>query len=156
MVLALAALAAGYVYAYKNSEVFRDIVDKVFADVKIAVQGGIDIFNGLLRIINEILDGISSVLAGFAKVAALVPTLSAAPSTAGGSTSASLPGMGGFAPVGVGASGVGGPGSAAGGVASQQVIVHQALHFHGAADPAVVAQAANQGVMMASQSMGMR
>lgn len=64
-VIAIAALVAGLVVAYKKFETFRNIVDTVFKFIKTAVQGGFDFFKGYLDFILGIYKGIFN---GVAKI----------------------------------------------------------------------------------------
>lgn len=48
VVVALVALAAGVVVAYKKSETFRDVVDTAFATAKSAISGVVDVVSDLV------------------------------------------------------------------------------------------------------------
>jgi hypothetical protein len=57
LITAIAALAAGLVYAYNHSEKFRDIVDKAFLGLKVAVATAVEAVVGLLQgLVNTWLD----------------------------------------------------------------------------------------------------
>lgn len=58
VVIAIAALVAGLVIAYKKFEGFRNIVDSVFNFIKTAVSGGFDFFKGYLDFVLGIYKGI--------------------------------------------------------------------------------------------------
>ena len=64
-VIAIAALVAGLVVAYKKFEGFRNIVDSVFSFIKSAVSGGFDFFKGYLDFVLGIYKGIFN---GVAKI----------------------------------------------------------------------------------------
>lgn len=58
VVIAIAALVAGLVIAYKKFEGFRNIVNSVFSFIKDAVSGGFDFFKGYLDFVLGIYKGI--------------------------------------------------------------------------------------------------
>lgn len=58
VVIAIAALVAGLVIAYKKFEGFRNIVNSVFSTIKDAVSGGFDFFKGYLDFVLGIYKGI--------------------------------------------------------------------------------------------------
>lgn len=58
MVIAIAALVAGLVIAYKKFDAFRAIVNTVFEFIKTAVKGGFDFFKGYVEFIVGIYKGI--------------------------------------------------------------------------------------------------
>lgn len=58
VVIAIAALIAGLVLAYKKFDTFRNIVDAVFNGIKSAISGGFDFFRGYLDFILGIYKGI--------------------------------------------------------------------------------------------------
>jgi hypothetical protein len=64
VVVALAALAAAFVIAYKNSETFREFVNKLFNAIKIGVEFSIDLIkgylNGVLGFYKAVFNGIAS------------------------------------------------------------------------------------------------
>ena len=49
VVVAIAALVAGFVLAYKKSEAFREAVDKMFSFIKVAVGASVDFIKGYLE-----------------------------------------------------------------------------------------------------------
>lgn len=54
VVFGIGALVAGLVYAYRNFEVFRNIVDISFKSLKIGIQWSISFFGELFKIVKEI------------------------------------------------------------------------------------------------------
>ena len=65
VVIAIAALVAGLVIAYKKFEGFRNIVNSVFSTIKDAVSGGVDFFKGYIESVLGVYKGIFN---GFAKL----------------------------------------------------------------------------------------
>lgn len=65
IVVAIAALVAGLVLAYRRFEGFRNLVDAVFTGIKNAVSGGFDFFKGYLDFVLGIYRGIFN---GVAKI----------------------------------------------------------------------------------------
>lgn len=65
VVIAIAALVAGLVIAYKKFEGFRNIVNSVFSTIKDAVSGGVDFFRGYIESVLGVYKGIFN---GFAKL----------------------------------------------------------------------------------------
>lgn len=55
IIVAIAALAAGLIYAYKHSETFRNIVQGVFRAVGGAIKGFIGVFRGIIHIVGEVI-----------------------------------------------------------------------------------------------------
>lgn len=58
VVIAVAALVAGLVVAYKKFEGFRNVVNSVFEFIKTAVKGGFDFFRGYVEFVLGIYKGI--------------------------------------------------------------------------------------------------
>lgn len=58
VVIAIAALVAGLVIAYKKFEGFRNVVNSVFSTIKDAISGGFDFFKGYLDFVLGIYKGI--------------------------------------------------------------------------------------------------
>lgn len=67
VVVAIAALAAGLVLAYKKSETFRKIVDGALAAVKKAVSGVVEFFKGLGPAISKAVGAVTGLLTGKGK-----------------------------------------------------------------------------------------
>lgn len=64
VIVAIAALAAGLVYAYKKSETFRNIVDTAFTAIKTAVTTLIPVFKSLLPTIQAVFAGVMQIISG--------------------------------------------------------------------------------------------
>lgn len=60
VIIALGALTAGLIYAYQNSEEFRNTVDSAFATVKTVVLGTINAVNTALGAMNAAVNGASA------------------------------------------------------------------------------------------------
>jgi hypothetical protein len=64
VVIAIAALVAAFVVAYKKSETFREAVDRMFSFIKDAVAGSVDLIKGYLNAVvgfyKSVFNGIAS------------------------------------------------------------------------------------------------
>lgn len=58
VVIAIAALVAALVLAYNKSEAFREIVDKMFSFIKVAVGASVDLIKGYLNTVMDFYKGI--------------------------------------------------------------------------------------------------
>jgi hypothetical protein len=65
VVLAIAALVAALVLAYKNSEAFRNVVDKLFSAIKTGVTASVDFIKGYLE---TVMGFYKSIFNGIAKL----------------------------------------------------------------------------------------
>ena len=85
IIIGLTALVAGLVYAYKNSETFRNIVNGVWESVKGVVSGVLGWFTGTLlpgivNVYNSIKNGVQTVLSIYISVwASIISTVASVP-----------------------------------------------------------------------------
>lgn len=85
IIIGLTALVAGLIYAYKNSETFRDIVNGVWNSVKGVVSGVLGWFTGtlwpgIMAVYNFIKTGVQTVLSTYISVwASIISTVASVP-----------------------------------------------------------------------------
>jgi len=65
VIIAIAALVAAFVLAYKHSETFREGVDKMFQFIKTAIEGSVEFIKGYL---NTVLNFYKSIFNGIAQM----------------------------------------------------------------------------------------